>query len=390
MKPKFLDRIRLFTVRAWLGLLNVVLVVFRKILFPRTLLSPRNILVYKLGNIGDVVCAMPALRAIREHFPQSRITLLTSPGKRGAVGAKDFLDGTSYLDDIMVYYSDDIATLKKIFSMVSKLRSKKYDTFIQLPDDWARFGTMLRNEVFAKAIGVKSATGFYLRTSALFKKAQVDFTYKDNEPTALLKILKEGGIDHSEIIFEFPEYEPLSDSDRSKIEALKRKNDIVLGVCMGGKTEDKRWPTEKFAAALRSLKTKHTIGVLFFGGASEADSIERVAQASGVPYINFAGRPIKESIMAVRCADAFLTNDTGPMHIAAAFGIPIVALFSIRSVLGSWFPYGGNNICLYKKFLPCNYKDASCAKRGMAAITIEEVIGACEQMLRSIQPLYEQ
>ncbi len=382
--PDFFDALKITFAQVWLKFLNSVLAVFGRTLFFRKIGAPKNILIYKLGNIGDIVCAMPAMRAVRGRFPDSRITLLTSPGERGAVGAKDFLDGAPYLDEIKDYYSDDISTVAKIIQMIFALRAEKYDLFIQLPDDWARFGTLLRNEIFARSIGAVSAMGFYLRTSNIFKKAQVDFTYKEREVTSLLNILERNGINHSAVKFEFPEYGPLSADIRTKMEKLKRNNDIVLGVCMGGKTKDKKWPAERYGEALRKLGEKRKIGAVFFGGSSETESIERAAKASGLAYVSFAGLPIKESILAIKSMDAFLTNDTGPMHIAAAFGIPIVALFSTRSIFGSWFPYGENSICLHKKFFKCDYTNEECVKRSILAISVDDVVRACEKMFDRI------
>lgn len=380
----FFSAIKIAIVRVWLWFLNLILTIVRKILFFRNIKEPKNILIYKLGNIGDVVCAMPAMKAVKERFPDSRITLLTSPGTRGAIGAKDFLDGAPYLNEIKIYSADDISSISKIYLMIRALRREGYDLFIQLPDDWTRFRTLFRNELFAKCIGVRSAFGFYLRTSSLFKKAQVDFTYKEKEVIALLHILERNGIPHKEVVFDFPEYHPLPAETLAELKKLKKNNRIILGVCMGGKTEDKRWPLERYSETLRILGGKHDIGVLFFGGPTEFNSIEHVAKESGVMYVNLSGLSIEESILAIKHTDAFLTNDTGPMHIAAAFGIPIVALFSNRSVFGSWFPYGEQHICLYKRFMKCNYGDEDCAKKSVLAISIDEVVNACETTLMRI------
>ena len=383
--PNFFDTTKIAIMRIWLWFLNLILFVVGKVLLFRTIKKPKNILIYKLGNIGDVVCAMPAMKAIKERFPDSRITLLTSPGIRGAIGAKDFLDGALYLNEIKTYYADDISSISKVYSMIRALRREKYDLFIQLPDDWARFRTLLRNEVFAKCIGVRSAFGFHLRTSALFKKVQVDFTYKEREVEALLHILERNGIPHKEVVFEFPTYHSLPAKTLTALETLKKNRRIMLGVCMGGKTEDKKWPLERYGETLRILEKTHDIGVLFFGGPSEFNSIEHVAKESGVAYMNLSGLSIKESISAIRYTDAFLTNDTGPMHIAAAVGVPIVALFSIRSVLGSWFPYGDHNTCLYKRFLKCNYGEEDCAKKSITDISVDEVVSACKTTLMRLK-----
>jgi len=384
MKPNFLNKAKLIVVRIWLKLLNVILAAFRKVLFPRAIKNPKNILVYKLGNIGDMVCAMPALRAIKTKFPESKLTLLTSPGSRGSIGAKDFLDKAPYIDEIIVYYSDEVSTLKKALLIVSRLKKNKYDLFIQLPDDLALFRTILRNEIFAKALGVRSALGFCLRTSQLFKKAQVDFSYKETESVALLKVLARNGIDSQEIRFEFPDYVNKLTNVQKEIDDFKNGKDVILGVCMGGKTEGQKWPAENFIKALLAIRKRHKINVVFFGGPSERDAIKMVSEASGVQNINFAGRSIKESISAIRKMDIFLTNDTGPMHIAGAFGIPVIGLFSVKNVFGTWFPYGKNNICLHKKFFVCNYLESDCEKVSVASITVEEVVSAFEQVLAGI------
>ena len=216
----------------------------------------------------------------------------------------------------------------------------------------------------------------------MFKKTQVDFTLRDTESVALLKILDKNGIISEEVKFEFPKTIFMEFGGDLKIMDLKKSNDIIVGVCMGGKTEDKRWPAERFGEVLTQLRSEHKIAAVFFGGQSEIGLIEDTAKRCGIRYINFAGRPIKESIAAVKQVDMFLTNDTGPMHIAAAFGIPIVALFSIRTVLGGWFPYGERNICLYKRHLACDYSKEGCIKQGMRAISANEVVAACEEVIR--------
>lgn len=380
----FLDSVKIAIVHFWLIFLNGILSALEYVLFFRKSKNPKNIVIYKLGNIGDVVCAMPAIYAIKENYPKSRITLLTSPGRMGAVGAKDFLDGVSYLDEIKSYHSEDISGFSKILTLVRTLKKENYDLFIQLPDDWANSRVLLRNMLFARLIGVKSAFGFRLRTSNIFKKAQVDFTLRDTESVALLKLLAKNKIVSGEVKFEFPGTIFTEFGIDSGIANLRKENGIAVGVCMGGKTEDKRWPEEKFCEVLTRLGRRRKIVVIFFGAPAEAHSVDIAAKKCGIKYINFAGRPIRESIAAIKQTDMFLTNDTGPMHVAAAFKIPVVALFSIRTVLGAWFPYGENNICLYRRHLNCDYSKESCIKSGINAISADEVVAACEDKIDRI------
>ncbi len=384
MKPSFLESLKLLVVSIWLKALNLILFCFNKILFPFKIKYPKNIIIYKIGNIGDIVCAIPSFTAIKKKFPNSKITLLTSPGNRGSIGARDFLEGAPYFDEIITYYSDEVSSFSLIIKLIKKLRAKKYDLFIQLPDDLAFFRTMIRNELFSKFIGSKHAFQFSLRTSQLFKKTQVDFTTKDTESVALLKILENNGIKSDKIVYEFPNYAE-SKNIQKEIESFKNQNKLLLGVCMGGKTEGQRWPKDNFLKVINALSVKHKFGVIYFSGAADFEKINEIIKGTNVSGLNFSDKSIKESIIAIKNVDLYLTNDTGPMHIAAAHGIPIVALFSIRNIFGSWFPYGKKNICLYKNQLECDYSDIKCEVESLEAIKIEEVIVACEQQFNSIK-----
>src|SRR5262249_18989788 len=163
-------------VRRYTHWLNFVLDTLRRLLLLHRKTEARNVLIYKIGNIGDITCAIPAFIAIRKRFPHSRITLLTSPGKRGSLGANELLTDVPYLDDMALYYTEDITTWQQKKELIKKLRSKKFDLFIQLPDDIAKFRTLVRNMLFAKSLGARCGFGFTIRTIRLFKKTQTDFT----------------------------------------------------------------------------------------------------------------------------------------------------------------------------------------------------------------------
>ena len=116
VKVSFLDRLKLQAVNAILFIQNASLSFFQFILF-RRISNPQNILIFKVGNIGDVTCVIPSFIAIRRAYPGARVTLLTSPGGRGGIGAQNFISGAWYLDSIENYYSEDISNweLKKKF-----------------------------------------------------------------------------------------------------------------------------------------------------------------------------------------------------------------------------------------------------------------------------------
>ena len=117
------------------NLLNAFLGLFRKLLFwpGRNLKNPRNILIFRVGNIGDIICSIPSMIAIRGNFPKAKITLLSSPGKQEMPGAKELLTNAGFLDRLIVYSREEIDTLKKKINLINKLRKIQFDLVVELP-----------------------------------------------------------------------------------------------------------------------------------------------------------------------------------------------------------------------------------------------------------------
>ena len=145
-------------------------------------------------------------------FSQRKNHIAYFSGKKELSGAKELLNGARYVDKLEIYYTEDIDSFKKK-KFIKNLRQDKYDLFIQLPDDLANFRTLLRNMIFAKLTGAKSAFGFKIRTVQLFKKAQVDYSANKTEVESLLDILKENDLAVNRIEFDFN----VSEKQREKV-----------------------------------------------------------------------------------------------------------------------------------------------------------------------------
>src|ERR1700691_1289298 len=92
----------------------------------------QRVCIYRIGNIGDTACTIPAMHAIRRAYPGAHLTLLTSPGKAGSIGARELLEGVSWLDEIVVYHAEDIATARGRLGLLHNLRARKFDLWIEL------------------------------------------------------------------------------------------------------------------------------------------------------------------------------------------------------------------------------------------------------------------
>lgn len=374
--------------------LNFWLSFFQEILFKKLKSIPQNILIYKIGNIGDIVCVVPALIAIRRFYPNSKITLLTSPGEKGVLGAKELLSGAWYLDNLETYYAEDIDSLKRKINFAKKLRENKYDLFIQLPDDLVNFRTLFRNMIFTKLIGAKSAFGFKIRTIQLFKKTQVDHLLQETEVESLLNLLRENSIGKGKIEYDFniseQQKKHINDILNQKFGNFK-KSDIIVAISAGGKKESNQWPRERFKEVVEYLCKKYNAKIVIIGGGADVFQAKVIAQnLENKDYLIAAGEiGILETIELLKRCSFLISNSTGTIHLATAVGLPAIGIYGVRDVFGRWFPYGQQHKILYHKFIDCNYKKEECIKRSIELISVEEVISVCERIIKEIKLIKE-
>lgn len=376
-------KIQLFTVELWIKWLNFWLTVFQKILFRKLKTPPKNILIYKIGNIGDIICAVPAFITIRRVYPEAKITLLTSPGRKGMLGAKELLSGVWYFNEIKVYYTEDIDSWDKKINLIRSFKKNHYDLFIHL-DDLGNFKRFFRNPIFAKAIGVKFAFGFKVKTVQLFKKPQVDYIVQKTEVESLLDLLKENDINVQKVKFDFN----VTKEQKNKINQILRTSDVqklIIAICPGGKREANRWPIERFAEVAEYLQNKHNAKIIIVGGPNDiglAEAIKNKLKAANV--LNCCGKlEVFGTLELLKHCSFLISNDSGAIHLAAAIGLPAIGLYTIRNVFGRWFPYGAQHKILYHKFLECDYKKEECIKKSVEMITIDEVKEACDKFIKS-------
>ncbi len=387
---KFYQKIQLLIVNIIIEIFNFILSVLNKILFKKFNFQPRNILIYKIGNIGDIVCAVPSFIAIRKNFPDSKITLLTSPGGREMVGAKELLNGTWYLDEMKVYYSDNIDSWRKKKEFIKNLRENNYNLFIQLPDDLANFRTLFRNMIFARLLGIKSAFGFKIRTIQAFKKTQVDYSFKKNEVENLLDILSENGIRYEKIEFGFN----IDEGIENRIASLLRGNfgfdyekELIIAMSPAGKREANKWPVERYQKLTSYLIERYNAKIVIVGGNSELEYAKIIKNGfSDKDVLILAGKlNLLETIEFFKKCLFLISNDTGTAHMAASVNLPIVGIYGVRNVFGSWFPYGKKHKIIYHKFINCDYRDENCIKKSTILVSLKEMVSACNQIIEELK-----
>ncbi|HEV7842125.1 MAG TPA: hypothetical protein VGO69_00435, partial [Pyrinomonadaceae bacterium] len=117
--------------------------------------NPQCVVAHLIGNIGDIVVAIPALIALRERYPESRLVLFTSAGERGKglAGARELLEGASFLDGVEVYATEEIRHPRSALNLLRRLRLLRPELFVSLPPCNISLLSVLRNMLFARLTG---------------------------------------------------------------------------------------------------------------------------------------------------------------------------------------------------------------------------------------------
>ena len=349
------DALRGRAVLSLYAVLNGGLRLARFLLWPRARpLHPRKICVYRVGNVGDIVCSLPALAAIHREYPAAALTLLTTSGRKGLPGAKDVFQDVDWLDRIFEYYPAEISGPRAALSFISQLRSQRFDIFIELPNDMAAIPTLFRNMLFARLTGAKWAAGWTVNTLRVALQQQSEFIEFPNEVVRLLQLVERIGISTGGIEFTLPIAEQRVRRTASQLAAFGLPESApIVALGHGAKRPGNRWPAARFAEVGREF-TLRGYYVLILGTEAEREGAEAIREQVGDRCINLAGTTgVLEAAAAIRFCRLLICNDSGLQHLASAVGTPCVAIFSYWQLRGKWWPNHPKSIVL-QKAVPCH------------------------------------
>ena len=305
--------------------------------------------IYRIGNIGDIVCALPAMAAIRRTYPAARLTLVTSPGCRGSVGARELLREAPWINATCVYYTEDVNTVAGRWALVRRLRRMAFDVWIELPNDLASFCVLWRNLLMARLIGARWAYGWRLNTIYWAARAQAERRAFPSETRRLLAILAEIGIEGDPAEFSLP----MGAQRRQVVEQLFAQTgwggSSLVAIAPAARRSPNRWPAERFAEVGRYV-SEQGYRVVVLGGVQDAELCQRVADGIGPGSLSMAGKlQLLESCELLQRCRLLVCNDSGVQHLAVAVGVPSIALFSCRDFRGKWWPYGPHHTVVQKQ-----------------------------------------
>ena len=288
----------------------------------------RHILLIKPSSLGDIVHAMPTCAAIRQAYPKARLTWLV---KREWAGLVERIGGVD-----RVWPVD--STLAGWLSQVSLLRAERFDLVVDLQGLFrsAAIGWLSGSPLFVGfANGREGSPWFYSRRVPV---PQLEMHAVDRY---LLVAMAVGAVESGTPEFRFC----IPQTDYDEVDRLLSRSGVTPGtrwvaMNVSARWETKRWPAASFAEVADRLQQEGCGAVVMFGGPDERADVAAVRGMMKTSSIDLTGSTTVGLLPALLSrASLLITNDSGPMHIAAAAGTAVVALFGPTSAVRTG-PYG--------------------------------------------------
>ena len=346
-------------------------------------------LIIKPSSLGDIVQALPVLTSLREAHPKAHIAWLV------ATVFADLLEGHPRLDRVVTFDRRRYGSIGKSFgatadfvAFVEGLRREKFTAVIDLQG-------LFRSGFLTAATGAPSRVGFAAarELAPMFYTLAVPMPRKEMHAVdRYMALARHIGLMDPQATDHLPIAPEARETVRQRLRAEGlAPDDAMVVVSPHARWPTKQWPPERFAEVVRRLHEQSgTRAVLIGSSAAAPIAREIAATAASARPVDLVNRTtLREMVALVAEARAMVTNDSGPMHVAAAIGTPVVAIFGPTSAERTG-PYGpGHRVlaaaapcrpCFRRKCLYSSGPEALACLTGVAA---EEVARHLLEILRS-------
>lgn len=337
--------------------------------------TPRKVAILRASRIGDLVCATPALRALRAALPGAEIVLITLPMLR------ELAERFAAIDRVVEFpgypgLAEQLYEPSQFSRFIQKIQAEAFDLAIQMQ------GTGLYSNPFIQLLGA-SATAGMLRPGdpALQLDAAFRTVEQGSEVQRLLDYVAFLGAPSLGKTLEVA----LRESDRLAAENLIQGLPLpLIGLHPAARDRTRRWSSGHFIAAAQVIQERCGGTLVGIGEIDERDEVEAVLSGIHGQSVNLAGQTsLPELCSLISKIGVLITNDSGPAHLAYAMGTPAVVIFGSADPARYLPPVGGP----YKALIhpvecrPCGLSTCPIGYACLEGVTVESVVEAAVSLL---------
>jgi lipopolysaccharide heptosyltransferase III len=331
-----------------------------------------NLIIFRIGSLGDTIVALPCFHAIARAFPGHRKVLLTdSINSARASPVEIVLEGTGFIDEA-IYFSADQGRVNRFIVIGRQLRELAPELLVYLAPRTAAL-QVHRDLLFFRMAGISRVIGAPLGIGARECRTDLATGQLEYEAERLARTL--GGAIPVDLT---PASWDLRLAPKDFSTAMNRMSGLpsrqpVVALSPGARISAKDWGEERWGALIRLLELRMPdVSLVFFGSSDEQPLASRLAQLWTGAKLNLCGElSPRESAAALGRCDLLVCHDSGPMHLAASRGTRCVALFGNYNRPRQWFPYGPDHVVIYEP-------------RGVRHIDVEHVVDSVEAAVRAL------
>jgi ADP-heptose:LPS heptosyltransferase len=338
----------------------------------------------RASRIGDFINGTPAFRALRRGLPEAQITLITLPM------LFELAERLAIFERILPFpgypgLAEQFFDARRALDFFHAMQAEQFDLAIQMQ------GSGVYSNPFTLMLGARYTAGF-VRPGDPPGRLDAALPFPEGHEArrnlALVRFIGVTGPEArpraEEELDLRPEFPLWPEDHAAARQCLSGALRPWIGIHTSARDQTRRWPIQRFAQAAAQLQQRHGGTVILIGEERDRDEMEAALRPTGAPFRNLAGRtrlPVTGAV--IHSLDVFLTNDTGPAHIAYATGAPTVTIFGGGDPLrnGPAAPGPFRTLAYPVPCRPCETGTCPIGLLCLEQITVEQVVAAAEELM---------
>ncbi len=311
--------------------------------------SPKEILIIDNAKIGDIVCATPVFRAIKEKYPDSSLTVLVTPRTEG------ILKNNKRIDKVIPFDFNNFHNFSELLKLIGFLRKKNFDVGINLSLGVLNFVILLFSEIPERITTITKIHGlFYKILSLLCANHRLIYEKDYLSVRHYLDLLNFIGIENNNLKKEvYFDKEAVEKANIFLEENKISKDDVCVGIALTAGNKIKEWGVENFAKLTDLIIDKYDYKIIMVGSQADEEILKKAQKLTKnkitITYKDFS---LKALPALLKNFNYFISVDSGPLYIANALGVPVI------DILGPCSPKDQPPV--YEKCQPVYIKDLYC------------------------------